>query len=227
MVGSHDNTLDVLSDQLQIQAGIGLSSSHVGSMGGLMALKKGVCHFAGSHLLDEKDGSYNISYIQKHLKNTPVNMVNLVRREQGLIVLKHNPKKINGIEDLAGEGIHFINRQRGSGTRILLDFKLAEMGIDPKHIQGYKDEEYTHMSVAVAVLSGRADAGLGIYAAAKALSLDFIPIVTEQYDLVIHGEFFNTPNIQRLIETIRSSAFKKRVNALGGYHTNLTGNVII
>ena len=227
VVGSHDNTLDVLSDQLQIQAGISLSSSHVGSMGGLMALKKGVCHLAGSHLLDEEDGTYNIAYIQKHLKGIPVNVVNLVRREQGLIVPRDNPKRIEGIADLAGEHIRFINRQRGSGTRILLDFKLKELGINPEKLRGYDDEEYTHMSVAVAVLSGRADAGLGIYAAARALSLDFIPVITEQYDLIINGEFFNTPNIERLIDTIRSSTFKERVSALGGYHTNLTGNVII
>lgn len=227
VVGSHDNTLDILSDQLARQTGISLSSSHVGSMGGLMAIKKGVCHLAGSHLLDETDGTYNLSYIRTHLKEIPVNLVHLVMRDQGLIILEKNPKQITGINDLCREDIRFINRQKGSGTRILLDFKLKELGMNPGTISGYGDEEYTHMSVAVAVLSGRADAGLGIYAAAKALGLGFIPIVTEQYDLVIPGDFFNTPNIQKLLETITGVPFKERVNALGGYHTHMTGKVIL
>ncbi|MBU0995745.1 MAG: molybdopterin biosynthesis protein [Proteobacteria bacterium] len=227
VAGSHDNTLDILSDQLGRDAGISLSSSHVGSMGGLIALKKGVCHLAGSHLLDADDGSYNVTYIKKYLKDVHVNVVHLVMRDQGLIIPKHNPKQIKGIEDLSRGDIRFMNRQAGSGTRILLDFKLSQLGIDPETIIGYADEEYTHMSVAVSVLSGRVDVGLGIYAAAKALNLDFIPVVTEQYDLVIPGEFFNSPNMQKLIETINTKRFKARVNALGGYHTHMTGNIIL
>jgi putative molybdopterin biosynthesis protein len=227
VVGSHDNTLDIVSDQLARQTGISLSSSHVGSMGGLMAIKKGACHLAGSHLLDETDGSYNLSYIRTHLKDIPVRLVNLVMRDQGLIVPEKNPKQIRGIEDLCREDFRFINRQKGSGTRILLDFKLKALNIDPETIEGYGDEEYTHMSVAAAVLSGRADAGLGIYAAARALGLGFIPIVTEQYDLVIPGVFFDTQPIQRLIETICGSPFKRRVEALGGYHTHKTGTLIL
>ena len=162
VVGSHDNTLDLLADEIRSKHdGVTLSSSHVGSMGGLMALKKGVCHLAGSHLLNEEDGSYNISFIQKYLPNTKVNVVNLVFREQGLIVPKTNPKNIHGIEDLAREGVRFINRQVGSGTRILLDFRLQQAGISPGAINGYQNEEFTHMSVAVSVLSGAADVGIG------------------------------------------------------------------
>ncbi len=228
VVGSHDNTLDIIADQ--IKAGhnsLTLSSSHVGSMGGLMAIKKEVCHLAGSHLLDTDDGSYNISYIKKHLPNKTVKLVHLVFRDQGLIVQPGNPRSIKGIEDLSRDDTTFINRQAGSGTRILLDYKLKELGMGPGMINGYDNEEFTHMSVAVAVLSGSVDVGLGIYAAAKALNLDFIPVVTEQYDLIIPEEYFETENIKILLETINTNEFKKSVKALGGYSTEKTGEIII
>ncbi|MBW2182176.1 MAG: molybdopterin biosynthesis protein, partial [Deltaproteobacteria bacterium] len=226
MVGSHDNTIDVLADQIRAkQPGITLSSSHVGSLGGLMAIKRGMCHLVGSHLLDTDDGSYNISYIKKYLPEIPVKLVHLVLRDQGLIVRSGNPQHINRIEDLIRDDIAFINRQAGSGTRILLDHKLKTLGIDPSSIQGYENEEFTHMSVAVAVLNVSVDVGLGIYAAAKALGLDFIPVVTEQYDLVIPDKYFDSDNIQILLETINTQEFKKRVEALGGYNTDRTGEI--
>ncbi len=228
VVGSHDNTLDILADQIRTgHKNLTLSSSHVGSMGGLMAIKKGVCHLAGSHLLDTRDSSYNISYLKKHLPDVRVKLVNLVLRDQGLIVLPGNPKAINGIEDLGRKDVTFINRQAGSGTRILLDFRLTQLGIDPACVNGYENEEFTHMSVAVAVLSGAVDVGLGIYAAAKALNLDFIPVVTEQYDLIIPEIFYESENIRILLDTINSPEFKKRVEFLGGYSTEKTGKVII
>jgi putative molybdopterin biosynthesis protein len=228
VVGSHDNTLDILSDQIRSgHNNLTLSSSHVGSMGGLMAIKKGVCHLAGSHLLDTRDGTYNQSYIRKYLPDTQVKLVNLVMRDQGLIVLPKNPKGIRGIEDLSRKDISFINRQAGSGTRILLDYRLKQMGIDPSDVNGYKNEEFTHMSVAVAVLSGAVDVALGIYAAARALALDFIPVVTEQYDLGIPEIFFKSENIRILLETICTPEFKHRVQALGGYSTERTGQVIL
>jgi putative molybdopterin biosynthesis protein len=227
IVGSHDNSLDVLADKIKARhSHIALSSSHVGSMGGLMAIKKGVCHLAGSHLLDTSDGSYNKSYIKRYLPDIPVKLVNLVMRDQGLMVLPKNPKKIKGIEDLDREDITFINRQGGSGTRILLDYRLKQLNIDPGNIKGYEVDEFTHMSVAAAVLSGMADVGLGIYAAAKALGLDFIPVVTEQYDLVIPGAYFETENIQLLLETIKTPQFKKQVESLGGYSTSKTGELM-
>ena len=226
-VGSHDNSLDTLADQIRSKhSSITLSSSNVGSMGGLMAIKKGVCHLAGSHLLNTEDGSYNISYIKKYLPNISIKLVNFVFRDQGLIISSGNPKKIKGIEDLGRDDIVFINRQAGSGTRILLDYRLQQLGIEPRAIRGYENEEYTHMSVAVAVLSGAADVGLGIYAAAKALNLNFIPVVTEQYDLVIPKEHFESKNIRILLETINTAKFKKRVEALGGYNTERTGEII-
>ncbi|MBF0303562.1 MAG: molybdopterin biosynthesis protein, partial [Desulfamplus sp.] len=248
IIGSHDNTLDILSDHIHLTArnsgrssDINISSTHVGSMGGLMAIKKRACHIAGTHLLDADDGSYNISYIKKYLPNEKVWLVNLVMRDQGLIIPKGNPKNIKGIEDFRSDivknglsessktqnqGLVFINRQAGAGTRILFDYKLKSLGIKPFEIIGYDNEEYTHMSVAVAVLSGRADGGLGIYAAAKALDLDFIPVVTEEYDLLIPDRFFNSDKVQILLDTIRTENFKRRVEALGGYGTQKTGEII-
>jgi putative molybdopterin biosynthesis protein len=227
VVGSHDNSLDVLADQIKArQSRFTLSSSHVGSMGGLMAIKKGVCHLAGSHLLDPENGTYNKTYIDKYLSNIPVKRVNLVMRDQGIIVPDKNPKNIESIRDLARKDVSFINRQAGSGTRILLDYQIKRLGINPADIDGYDNEEFTHMSIAAAVLSRTADAGLGIFAAANALGLDFIPVVTEQYDLIIPEMYFNTEMIQILLECINSSEFKERVRNLGGYNTDKTGELI-
>jgi putative molybdopterin biosynthesis protein len=232
IVGSHDNTLDVLADRLRAGGSdLSLSSSHVGSLGGLMAIRKGMCHLAGSHLLDTENGTYNIAYIKRYLPDLSaegrIRLVNLVYRQQGLIIPPGNPKQIQGIEDLQRPDITMINRQAGSGTRILLDYRLKSLGIDPKTLNGYANEEFTHMSVAVAVLSGAADVGLGIFAAAKALGLEFIPVVTEQYDLVIPQIYYETPPLQILLDTIRSDGFKNRVEALGGYSTQKTGEVLL
>ncbi|KJS33126.1 MAG: LysR family transcriptional regulator [Desulfatitalea sp. BRH_c12] len=228
VVGSHDNTLDILGDELRAQsAHLTLSSSHVGSMGGLMAVKRGACHLAGTHLLDEESGTYNISYIRKLLPGMAVKLVHLAMRDQGLIVPAGNPKGIRGIEDLERADVRMINRQGGSGTRILLDYRLRQLGITPDRIVGYTHEEFTHMSVAAAVLSGAADVGLGISAAARALRLDFVPVVTEQYDLLIPQVFFETAAVQELLRVIGSDAFKQRVRGLGGYHTERTGEVLL
>ena len=191
-----------------------------------MAIKKKGCHIAGAHLLDETDGSYNVSYVKRYLADTPVALVTLLHRDQGLIVSKGNPKNINGIEDLGRPDVRFVNRQSGSCTRILLDFKLSSIGVDQSDIHGYTNEEYTHMSVAVAVLSQSVDVGLGIFAAAKALDLDFIPVVTEQYDLVIPRVYMDTEPIGMLLNTISKGSFQKRVTALGGYDLSQTGKTI-
>jgi putative molybdopterin biosynthesis protein len=227
IVGSHDNTIDILANQMRVRDfRFGLSSSNVGSLGGLIALRNGYCHAAGSHLLDADTGTYNTSYVKQYLQDLRVQLVNLVYRQQGLIVANGNPKGITGIQDLARDDVTFVNRQGGSGTRVLLDYRLAELDIKPESIQGYEQEEFTHMSVAVSVLSGAADAGLGIYAAAKALNLDFVPIVTEEYDLVIPEAFLEDEKIQLMLEIIRSESFKEHVHQLGGYDTSKTGTVI-
>ena len=226
IIGSHDITLDILCDEIRKEgSGIRIASGNVGSLGGLLALRKGTAHMAGSHLLDIHTGEYNISYIHKHLKGVPVQVFNLATREQGLIIQKGNPKGIKGIGDLTRDDVAFVNRQPGSGTRILLDYKLEEMGIDPSHINGYGNEEYTHMNVAVAILNGVADVGLGIMAAARALDLDFIPVVKEQYDLVIPSSFVDDPKITLLLNVLRSEEFRKRVTGLGGYDPAKSGNL--
>jgi putative molybdopterin biosynthesis protein len=226
IIGSHDINIDILADEIRLQGhNIRISSGNVGSLGGLIALKKGTCHMAGSHLLDTETGEYNISYIKRYLKGVRISVFHLVLRDQGLIVAKGNPKGIKGIEDLAGSDIVFVNRQAGSGTRVLFDYKLGQLGIEPKAIKGYAHDEFTHMAVAVDVLSGAADCGMGIFAAARALDLDFVPMVREQYDLVIPSAMVEQPNIKVVLDTIRSRHFRERVTALGGYDPSKSGEL--
>ena len=226
IIGSHDINIDILADEIRGQGhNIRISSGNVGSLGGLIALKKGSCHMAGSHLLDTETGEYNISYIKRYLKGVRISVFHLVLRDQGLIVAKGNPKGIKGIEDLAGSDIVFVNRQAGSGTRVLFDYKLGQLGIGPKAIKGYDHDEFTHMAVAVDVLSGAADCGMGIFAAARALDLDFVPMVREQYDLVIPSAMVEQPNIKVVLDTIRSRHFRERVAALGGYDPSKSGEL--
>jgi putative molybdopterin biosynthesis protein len=194
-------------------------------MGGLLALEKRTAHFAGSHLLDTETGDYNRSYIYRYLKTTPVTLVTLVYRWQGFMLAKGNPKNIRGIADLTRPDISFINRQAGSGTRILLDYELQKAAIDPAQIAGYRAEEYTHMSVAMAVTSGRADVGLGILAAAQALNLDFIPVARERYDLVFPTDLLGDERVLLLLDIIRSPSFLEQVLALGGYEVEETGKI--
>ena len=224
IIGSHDISIDLLADEIRHKGhNIRVSSGNVGSLGGLMALRKGTCHIAGSHLLDPETGEYNISYIKRYLKGIKVSVLNLVLRDQGLIIAKGNPKGIKGINDLTRDDVTFVNRQAGSGTRVLLDYKLDQLGIKPETIEGYDHDEFTHMAVAVNILSVAADCGMGIFAAAKALNLDFIPLEREQYDLIIPSSMLDNPNIQVLIETIRSQNFRDRVIALGGYDPSKSG----
>lgn len=227
IIGSHDITLDLLANEIKKwDYRLSISSSNVGSMGGLVALRKGNAHMCGSHLFDPETGDYNFSYIKRYLKDVDVMVVNLTFREQGLMALPGNPKGIQNIEDLTRQDVVFINRQPGSGTRILLDHKLKELHIDPSTMRGYERDEFTHMAVAVSVLSGSADVGLGIQAAAKALNLDFIPIVKERYDLIIPAPFYEQENIQTLLRVIRSQEFKDQVVRLGGYDVSMTGEVL-
>ena len=226
-IGSHDNTLDLLDSFLRKKhPRYSLTSAHVGSMGGLTALKEGRCHLAGSHLLDEDSGVYNQAAVAAHLAGIPVTLMRLVDREQGLIVPPGNPLNITSIDDLARDGVTFVNRQRGSGTRVLLDYEMKKRGIAPDRIAGYENEEYTHMNVAVAVLSGRAGAGLGVRAAANALGLDFIPVGVEEYDLVIPTRYQDEPRMQALFDVVRSDAFKAAVFAMGGYGVDRTGEIV-
>lgn len=227
IIGSHDIALDVLANFLRQKFPMAtLSSAHVGSLGGLSALKRGEAHCAGTHLLDEETGDYNVSYIERLLPGRGIFLVNLAYREQGLILVKGNPKGIRGLEDLARQDVSFVNRQRGAGTRVLLDYRLRELGIDQARIRGYDHEEYTHMAVAAAVKAGAADAGLGIRAAARALDLDFISIAEERYDLCIPAEYWDTSYIRRLLEVMNMPEFREEVIKLGGYDMRDCGKVM-
>ncbi len=226
IIGSHDMTIDLIRDEMKRQGmDLRLISSNVGSLGGLLALKRGHCHIAGSHLLDPETGEYNRSYVARYLKNVPVAVFHLVKRIQGFIVTKGNPKEIKGIKDLTRPDVKFVNRQAGSGTRLLLDYILKREGIDPREISGYDHEEYTHMAVAVDIKSGLADCGLGILASAQALDLDFIPLASEQYDLVIPKSFLGEELIQAFLRVIRGDEFRRRAHNLGGYDPSMAGEL--
>jgi putative molybdopterin biosynthesis protein len=224
MVGSHDLTLDLLANLLgKYYPPIFLSSHSVGSLGGILAVKNGSCHMAGSHLLDPETGEYNFPYIRTYLNGIEVKVIHLVWREQGLFVQRGNPKKVKGLADLIRKDIAFINRQKGSGTRILLDHTLKTLSLDSNQIRGYKKEEFTHMGVASTVASGIADAGLGILSAARAMGLDFIPIAKERYDVIIPSIYFEDEKVQKVIEAIGSDEFKKTALQMGGYDISRTG----
>ncbi len=225
-IGSHDLTLDLMA-QFLAEQDRRLVSANVGSQGGLVALRRGEAHLAGSHLLDPETGEYNISYIRQYMPNIPVKVVALAGREQGLIVKKGNPKGIKGLGDLARSGVRFVNRQRGAGTRVLLDYHLNLMAISPNSIEGYQQEEYTHLGVAASVASGRADCGLGIAAAAQALDLDFIPLFQERYDLVIPGQFADDDLLAPLFGLLADPAFRTAVSQLTGYDVSVMGAIIL
>jgi putative molybdopterin biosynthesis protein len=203
-----------------------MASTHVGSLGGIMAVREGMTHIAGSHLLDPQSGEYNTSYIRRYLPGRKVSCITLVHRQQGFMVRPGNPKGITTFSDLCREDNRFINRQAGSGTRVLLDYELEKENINEDNIAGYDHEEYTHMAVAVAVLSGKADAGLGILAAARALGLDFVPVTEERYDLIIPSDFLELPSIRQLLTIINSDEFKRKVEEMGGYSTRETGQEV-
>jgi len=225
VIGSHDMTLDLVSQYLSPK-GRRLSSANVGSLGGLIALRRGEAHLAGSHLLDPDTGTYNVNYIRQYLPGVAVKVVAFVDRQQGLIVQKGNPKSILSLKDLPKADVLYINRQRGAGTRVLLDYHLGLLGIMPDSINGYSQEEYTHLAVAAAIASGRADSGLGIAAAANALNLDFIPLYDEQYQLVIPEEYYFSNLLEPFLELLNTPAFRNDVASLPGYGVSRMGELV-
>ena len=226
-IGSHDMALDLISSRLKrIAPHITFASSHVGSLAGIRAIQNSEAHMAGSHLLDPDTGIYNISYIERYLDHVPMKLVRLVGRIQGLIIPKGNPKNVTTLTDLVRPDVNFVNRQRGSGTRVLLDNQLKELNIPNENINGYHREEFSHLSVAATVQGGNADVGLGILSAATALDLDFIPVMDEHYDLIIPDEYYQSPLLQPMINLINSPDFRESVDALGGYDTRDMGKVI-
>jgi putative molybdopterin biosynthesis protein len=216
LTGSHDPALDLLADRLS-RDGVFLHSAHQGSMGGLLALKKRVCHGAPMHLL-AGDGSYNTPYLARYLPGEELVLLCLAGREQGII--SRDPLSL---EELPG--IRFMNRQKGSGTRILLDHLLKEKGITPASIPGYDRELTTHLAVALAVKTGEADAGPGVYSAAKAFGLSFTPVAREPYELVFHADTWEGPGVQALASAVTSAPFREALEGLGGYDLSLSGRL--
>ena len=225
-IGSHDLTLDLLAQFLaENGSGCRLASANVGSLGGLVALRRGEAHFGGSHLLNPETGDYNTHYVRRYLPNQDIVLVTLVGREQGWIVPVGNPNKLSSWADAARADIQLVNRQRGAGTRVLLDYELSQRSIAPEQVRGYDREEYTHLAVAAAVASDTADAGLGIRAAARALELDFVPLTHERYDLVMTQAVYESKVMQPLLALLHDEAFKTAVSALPGYDTTPMGTV--
>jgi putative molybdopterin biosynthesis protein len=225
--GSHDIAVGVLEDQLKLSyPELKIAATNVGSLGGLLALERGETHIGGTHLLDPASGAYNIPDIKKIIPKVALVLVHLAQREQGILVARGNPKSITSLEDLARPGIRFVNRQAGSGTRVLLDHELMKLRITPAALTGYDREEFTHMAVGVSVASGLIDAGLGVRAAATALDLDFIPVATEEYDLVMARWFYDSERGQKLMNIIRSDGLKRAVAKLGGYDPARAGEIL-
>ncbi len=227
IAGSNDLALDLLIGQFRRgHPGLSVASASVGSLGGLIALERGEADIAGCHLLDEETGEYNAPFLRRILPGENVILLNLVHRQQGLIVARGNPRGIRGLEDLARPDVTIVNRQKGAGTRVLLDLRLRELGITPDQVRGYEHEVETHTAAAAAVASGSADVGLGIQPAAKALELDFVPMARERYDLAILEGRFESPAISQIVATVRSESFKSVARELGGYDTSDTGRIV-
>ena len=227
VIGSHDPLLDELGDMLHVaNSDCFMSSSHVGSMGGIMAIRRGEAHAAGCHLLNTDSGEYNISFMKKYFPRGGVKLIRCVGRQQGMMVARGNPLHIQKFSDIAREGIRYVNRQKGSGTRILTDYLCKQENLDTAAIYGYDREELTHTSVAAQIVSGSADVGMGIYSAAKLYDLEFIPICIEEYDLIVPDHAWETPQVQQMIEILKSEAFREKILSLGGYTIENPGEII-
>lgn len=227
VIGSHDPLLDELADMLHLgDPRLYMSSSHVGSMGGIMAIRRGEAHMAGCHLLDTADGTYNRSFIRKYFPKGDVKLVSCVGRQQGLMVARGNPLNICSFADISRQGIRYVNRQKGSGTRILTDYLYSREKVEPSDVYGYTREELTHTSVAAQIACGSADVGMGIYSAAKLYDLDFIPICIEEYDLIIPDHAWDSPMVQQLLTILRSDAFREKILSMGGYTVDHPGQVL-
>ena len=225
-IGSHDLALDLMRSFLRRgRPSVNMASAHVGSLGGLLALRRGEAHVAGCHLLDAESGEYNTSYVQRYLPETPVAVIRLVGRTQGLMTAPGNPLGIASLKDLRRPEVRFVNRQRGSGTRVLLDYQLHRMGAEPGDIHGYQREEYSHLAVAAAVSGNSADTGLGVLSAARALELEFVPLFNEEYDLVIPVEHYESEHLRPLLDLLDALDFRQAVEDLGGYDVSRMGEL--
>jgi len=226
LMGSHDLALNLLAERLHSIAGLNLLALPVGSLEGLVALRQGLAHLTGCHLLDAESGEYNRTYIRHFFPDREMAAVTLAHRIQGLLVAPGNPKGIRGLADLGRGDLTLINRNRGSGTRVWLDQQLAQLGIPAEKAHGYLLEATTHTAVAQAISTGKADLGLGLEAAGRLAGLDFIPLFQERYDLVLSAEQLHQRRLAPLFDTLHSAAFRRLADGLGGYETTHSGEVI-
>jgi len=227
VIGSHDPLLDELGNMMHLDdPSVYMSSSHVGSMGGIMAMRRGESHMAGCHLLDPQTGTYNLSVMRKYFPDHKVHLFRCVGRQQGLMLAKGNPLGIQEFRDITKPGLRYVNRQKGSGTRVLTDYLCGKYSLDPSAVYGYEREELTHTSVAAQIANGSADAGMGIYSAAQLYDLDFLPICIEEYDLIVPDYSLDTPMVQQLLRTLKSDAFRDKLLSMGGYTLDRPGEEI-
>jgi len=227
ILGSHDLALEMLAGYVNQTAPENqVMIISVGSLEGLVALRQGVTRITGCHLLDRESGEFNVSYVRHLFPDQAMRLVTLAYREQGLILASSNPHHVHGLEDLVSRDLTFINRNRGSGTRIWLDGQLRMLGIQTQTVRGYDNEVSSHTALAEAILRGQADWGIGLIAAALRFGLGFIPLFRERYDLVFPEEYSDNPSILHLLETMQSSRYHRMVDNLGGYETTHTGNLI-
>jgi len=229
VIGSHDPLLDEMADLMDHLDGStgSISSVHAGSMGGILAIKRREAQIAGIHLLDEASGAYNTAIVRRFFPNGGVILIEGVRRQQGLIIPPGNPLGIRDLPDIAERHLRYVNRQKGAGTRLLLDHELSKAGIPPDRLSGYTREEYTHTGVAAQIAAGSADAGLGILSAARMAGLDFLPVAEECYDFLIVEDAWDLTSVRRFIEILQSDTFRNRLEQMGGYRLLTPGRIIL
>ena len=226
IIGSHDLAMDILVSQFKNRKpGVPIEVINVGSISGLIALQERKAQMAGIHLLDEETGEYNYSYVKHIFPGHEMIMLHLAHRMQGLLFANNNPKGIKSMNDLVREELVFVNRQKGSGTRLLLDSEIRRLDIQPASIHGYEKEVDSHIAVARCIAQGEADVGLGIQAAARSYGLGFLPLFRERYDLVMYANTYDSSAMRPVIDIINSDDFKVAVRNLGGYDTSHTGEI--
>lgn len=225
--GSNDLALDLMANTFsQDKRTPALFTLPVGSLDGLIALRQGLCHLAGCHLLDPQGGEYNTSYVRHFFPGQTMHIVTMAHRQQGLMVASGNPQDISSLEDVAREDITFINRNPGSGTRMWFDQQLESLEIEPAQIVGYTTEVSTHSQVAKAICSDQADVGVGIFAAAQKFKLEFIPLFEERFDLVIPKDKYESRLLRPALDYLQTGQFRKELAELGGYYSRETGQEI-
>jgi putative molybdopterin biosynthesis protein len=226
-LGSHDLALELLAQHMREDTAVpDLIALPIGSLDGLIALRQGSCHLSGCHLLDPVSGEYNVTFVRHLFPGDEMTILTLAHRQQGLFVPPGNPQQISSLADLARSDVRFVNRKRGTGTRLWLENALREAGLPSNQIQGFETLAETHLQVAQTIQDGQADVGLGILAAAQRFELDFIPLFEERYDLVLPARLCDEPLLQPLLDYLQTAVFRQQIATLDGYDSSQTGSQI-